>query len=154
MARFLLGAQAWRATSPRFECSNTNPYAYAHTVRDVENLADWVARVATAHPDGHRLLIKVVAPATDYWPLPWYLRGFEHVGYWESPPEDPDAPLAIVAPDLLPDVQAAFFDEYQTAIYGVRPDVKLVVCVERGLYESWRAAQSASGSAAQNADAE
>ena len=136
-----LGWQAWRATSPRFECSNYNPYVYAHTVRDVENLTAWVERIAAVAPQGHDVLIKVIVPAADYWPLPWYLRSFSRVGYWEKLPTDPTAPIVITAPALVEDVQAAAAEDYQTAIYGVRPDVKLVVCVEPALYQRWLATQ-------------
>ena len=136
-----LGMQTQRANSPRYECSNYNPYVYAHTVRDAEDLAGWVERVAAVSPDRHNVLIKVIAPAMDYWPLPWYLRSFTQVGYWETLPIDPLAPIVIVTPELVEDVQAAATEYYQTAIYGVRPDVKLVVCVEPGLYRRWLAQQ-------------
>lgn len=134
--------QSRRASSARFECDARNPYVYAHTVRDAEKLTAWVGRVAAAHPDGDRVLIKVIAPATTYWPLPWYLRRYENVGYWEAPPEDADAPIVITTPELLPELQSRFDRDYQQSIYGVRPDVKLVACIERELYDSWVQTQS------------
>ena len=29
-------------------------------------------------------LVKIIAPDSDYWPLPWYLRRFKHVGWYKS----------------------------------------------------------------------
>jgi hypothetical protein len=39
----------------------------------------------------------VVAPESDYWPLPWYLRRFKYIGWYESVPEDWVAPIVIVS---------------------------------------------------------
>ena len=138
-----LSQQSARASSARFECDARNPYVYAHTVRDVENLAGWIDRLSQVHPDGKYLLIKVIADGQTYWPLPWYLRGYQNVGYWETPPEDADAPIVITTPELLPELQRSFKREYIESIYGVRSDAKLVVCVDRDLYETWKATQPA-----------
>ena len=42
------------------------------------------------------MLLKVMAPESDYWPLPWYLRQFSRVGWWDRLPADPYAPVMIV----------------------------------------------------------
>lgn len=94
-----LGWQAWRA-SVVFAADRRNPYVYAQTVPDLLHLvrrADGIARVA---PAGFDTVIKVVAPQSDYWPLPWYLRRFRQVGWYDSLPDDPFAPIVIVAAKL------------------------------------------------------
>ena len=63
-----------------------------------------------SHPDGHNMLIKVIA--SDPWPLPWYLRSYERVGYWGQPPADADAPRRHRPPTIWPAaLPAAFKDE-------------------------------------------
>jgi len=46
-------------------------------------------------PQSYQVVVKVMAPDGDYWPLPWYLRRFKHVGWWDHVPLDPDAPIMI-----------------------------------------------------------
>ena len=60
------------------------------------------AAVGIAHvaPAGHDTIIKVIAPGDDYWPLPWYLRRFGHIGWYESLPSDPYAPIMMVSSKL------------------------------------------------------
>jgi uncharacterized protein (TIGR03663 family) len=131
-----LGWQAYQASlNPRFCADQRNPYVYAQPVADVQRLAAWVDQLAAVHPDGRRMLIKVIAP--NPWPLPWYLRGFERVGYWEQVPQDPGAPVVIVSDDLLAGLPPRFDDErrFQVSTYGLRPDVRLRVYVDRALYQ-------------------
>ena len=128
-----LGRQAYLANSPRWHADNRNPYAYAHPLAGVERLTEWVERVAAFHPARERMLIKVVAP--DPWPLPWYLRRFERVGYWEQSPEDADAPVVISSTELEPPLDAWLRGDYRVSHYGLRPDVVLLVYVEEELWE-------------------
>ncbi len=128
-----LGWQAHLANSPRWHADNRNPYAYAHPLAGVERLTDWVERVAAFHPAREGMLIKVIAP--DPWPLPWYLRRFERVGYWEQPPEDADAPVVISSTELEPPLDAWLRGEYRVSHYGLRPDVVLLVYVEEELWQ-------------------
>ena len=128
-----LGRQA-HAASFKFCASNRNPYAYAQPVDDVKRLAAWVEQMAVFHPDRHRMLVKVIAP--DPWPLPWYLRRFERVGYWEEPPAKPDAPVVIVESELQAAVSQQLQNTYQSSYYGLRPGVVLVVHVDRALWQA------------------
>ena len=42
----------------------------------------------------------MIAPEGDYWPLPWYFRKFDRVGWWNELPEDSFAPLMVVSAKL------------------------------------------------------
>jgi uncharacterized protein (TIGR03663 family) len=90
-----LGAQAWRAAFP-FATDQRNPWVYAHTSPDLLRLVGQVSEIAAARPRAAETVIKVVGRGGDYWPLPWYLRGFRQVGFYSAMPEDPWAPLMIV----------------------------------------------------------
>jgi len=133
-----LGRQAV-AASYRFCADNRNPYVYAQAVPDVVRLGGYVERLAAVHPDGRDMLIKVFAD--DPWPLPWYLRGFARVGYWENVPPEPDAPVMIVAPELEASLAPLLTHESQVNHYGQLPGRTLAVYVERGLYEDFVAQQ-------------
>ena len=93
---------AWQArrASLVFPADRRNPYVYAQTVPDLLHLvqrADGLARVA---PAGYETVVKIIAPENDYWPLPWYLRRFKHLGWYGKLPEDPFAPVVMVSSKL------------------------------------------------------
>ncbi|HUS35445.1 MAG TPA: flippase activity-associated protein Agl23 [Verrucomicrobiae bacterium] len=95
-----LAYQSYRA-SYVFASDRRNPYVYAQTVPDLLNLVEKVhsiAKVDTQIHDERRFetVIKVIAPDGDYWPLPWYLRRFKNVGWYDAMPPDPFAPIIIV----------------------------------------------------------
>lgn len=88
--------QAWRAgvidsASPR------NPYVYAQTSPDIQQLIERLHGMAAVAPDHYRTGVKIVAPDSDYWPLPWYLRQFKKVGWYDQIPEDPFSPVILVS---------------------------------------------------------
>ncbi len=93
----------WQAyqSSYTFSSDTRNPYVYAHTTTDVLKIAERVEQIARVHPAGYEMYIEVICPNDDYWPLPWYLRRFRHVG-WYSKVDDsaPIAPLIIASPTV------------------------------------------------------
>jgi uncharacterized protein (TIGR03663 family) len=136
-----LTVQAYRASYTH--CDNPrNPYVYAHTLRSALGLVDRVNALSAVDPSGRQLLIKVMARGGDYWPLPWYFRGFERVGWWGEVAEDPVAPVVIVSPAFASELEPILGETHQMAgYYGLRPSVFLQMYVERGLWERYLAAQ-------------
>jgi uncharacterized protein (TIGR03663 family) len=135
----LLGAgqlayQAWQSSVPH-GADRANPYAYAETSPDIRNLTEALQKLAQADPEGRHLLVKVMAPGADYWPLPWYLRAFDRVGWWSETSPDPFAPVMMVSSKL-----DAGLDRNGThvaaGLFEVRPDAFFELYVETNL---WRA---------------
>jgi uncharacterized protein (TIGR03663 family) len=86
-----------------YHASQANPYVYAHPTKDVFEIKQKIEQVLQKHPAGNNLHIQVIAPGNDYWPLPWYLRDCNKIGWWDHVPEQyPVAPLIIVAAKLEP----------------------------------------------------
>ncbi|MBE0537491.1 MAG: TIGR03663 family protein [Phycisphaerae bacterium] len=77
---------AWQSASGAFRYydDHANPYVYAHAGRDVFTVVEKVDEMADLHPDGKGMLIEVICPGADYWPLPWYLRAYTNVGYYSD----------------------------------------------------------------------
>jgi uncharacterized protein (TIGR03663 family) len=100
----VVGHLAWQAHRASFVAYEdpSNPYVYAQTTSDVPALAAWVGQIAAVHPEGRNLHVQVICPDDDYWPLPWYLRGFGHVGWFGGKPHGPAAPLIIAQPEMEP----------------------------------------------------
>lgn len=75
----------------RYASNPVNPYVYAHTSEDVFEMIRQIHAAA-----GVDTPIYVIAAGDDYWPLPWYLRSFSNVGYWNHiEPSVCDAPIIL-----------------------------------------------------------
>jgi len=142
-----VGHLCWQANEGnwRFYADPRNPYVYAHPGSDVARLGSLVEQLAGVHPDQDRMLVRVLG--TDYWPLPWYLRRLERVGYWETLPPEVDAPVIITTSDRQPLLDGRLRDAYFSAFYGLRPDVTLAVYVQRELWNAYRNDLAAQGGA-------
>jgi predicted membrane-bound mannosyltransferase len=133
-----LGFQAWRASFP-WSSDPRNPYAYAHTGRDVYAVRDRLEGL------GRALSVQVVS-SRNLWPLPWYLRAFPHVGWWRSlGPGYRPADVILVTPEMEPalihelyevpppgsrELYRSIFDRYME----LRPQVELRGYVRASLY--------------------
>lgn len=130
-----LAAQAWQSSvNMDYAANPCNPWVYAQTSPDLLNLVDKVDAVARASPDGRGVLISVIAPGDDYWPLPWYLRAFGHVGYFDRVPG-----YAKFTPEEIPDA-AAFLRKVEA-----KSDPVSQFLLEAGLTNHLGAAAAARG---------
>jgi uncharacterized protein (TIGR03663 family) len=119
-----------------------NPYVYAQTSPDFLKLVSEVEKAAASAPEGRGLLVEVVAPPEETWPLPWYLRAFGQVGYWTSleaarravPPGQ--APVIISSAVFAEELAADLGEDYVQTFYGLRPEVVLSLFVRRDLYSA------------------
>ena len=130
-----LGSQAWQLNTA-YAADRQNPYIYSPTSVNLLELVEEVEALARAHPQGHQMVVKVMSPDDDYWPLPWYLRDFTQVGWWGRLPPDPYGPVMIVSPKLH-----ANLDEKQThvmaGLFELRPQVFLELYVQKDLWAAY-----------------
>ena len=139
-ALLLAGAAylAWLAyeSMKGYAADRRNPYVYAQTSKDALNLVREVSLLSDASPQGPDMVIKVVAAEGDYWPLPWYLRRFRNVGWWEQVPPDPYAPVMIVSAKLH-----AALDEKKSHVmvryFELRPQVFHELYVDVDLWKRY-----------------
>jgi uncharacterized protein (TIGR03663 family) len=94
-----LARQGWRANFV-FPADARNPYVYAQTSPDLLQLIDRIDGIGRVSPEGYGTVVKIIAPESDYWPMPWYLSRFEQLGWYDRLPEDPFAPVVIVSSKL------------------------------------------------------
>jgi uncharacterized protein (TIGR03663 family) len=152
----------WQAYigSYRFFADTRNPYVYAHPVTDVITIARRVEQVAQVHPDGRRMRVHVICPENDYWPLPWYLRSFDNVGWWSSVDDNVlAAPVIIASPsvesalmrklyELPPPGQRNLYVPLFDSPVRLRPEIELRGYVIKDL---WDACHQQRAPASQNA---
>jgi hypothetical protein len=92
-----MAAQAVRYSLP-LAADPRNPYAYAHTTRDVFEIRDRIQTAALGQPSGYATQIDLFANE-NWWPLPWYLRRFADARWWPAPPRQGRAgPLILCSP--------------------------------------------------------
>ncbi len=129
--------QSWRANFVYF-ADRRNPYCYSQTVRDVLNLVRKAEAVARVSPQKFETVVKVIAPDNDYGPLPWELRRFKHVGWYDALPVDPYAPIIIVASRLDARLDEKSDKKWVMAgIFEQRPKVFLELYVELELWKQY-----------------
>ncbi len=82
----------------RYDCHPCNPWVYAHPGADVAEITHAVEK-ATSVAEGQQTFIQVIVPGHEYWPLPWTLRRFTHIGWYDHVDEyTPAAPIILIAP--------------------------------------------------------
>ncbi|MAD25563.1 MAG: hypothetical protein CMO44_15490 [Verrucomicrobiales bacterium] len=149
-----LGQQAYYLNYKYFFDSR-NPHVYGHTSLDVPKIVDKIKLMASVGSDNKPLRIQVYCPESDYWPLPWYLRGYQ-VEYGDAVSKDtPPAPIILIQPsmedalmhklyELPPPGQRELYmhlfydvDDGTVDIMELRPSVELVGFVSRSLFEKY-----------------
>jgi predicted membrane-bound mannosyltransferase len=124
-----LGWQAHRASFP-LAAQNNNPYVYAHTTDRIQRLVDDLEQLAAVAPDGHDLSVKLIWDSNYYWPLPWYLRQFSRVEYWNRVPTAATAAVVLAAPRHDRALSAQLNDShFMTGYYEIRPNVLAMLWV-------------------------
>ncbi len=147
LAAYDLARQAYKQNFTFFQTDPRNPYVYAHTSPNLMALVQRAEDIARVAPEGHDMVIKIIAPESDYWPLPWYLRRFPNVGYWSAPPEAPDAAMVIAAIELRDSLEPRLRQDYFQETIGLRPSVLLVAYIRRDLWDAFMRAGPAAGGA-------
>jgi uncharacterized protein (TIGR03663 family) len=100
-----------------------NPYAYAHTSEDLlglpPELAEMVHQEGLASP-------RIAVIAADPWPLPWYLRQYAQVGYWQPGQTVGQADFYITSTDAA-DQYADQLKNFHAGYFGERPGVLILL---------------------------
>ncbi len=126
----------------RYPADVRNPYVYAHTSPAFMRLAKRLEDLAAIHPDGRNLHVNVLRFDGDYWPLPWYLRGYGRVGYWPRLPENADADVIIADPGLEGALGERLKGKYMIEYHGLRASVLLRVYIRQDLWDGFIASRS------------
>jgi len=144
-----LGLQAY-VTSYIYYTSPSNPYVYAHPTKKVFDLENRVRQIASVHPSGDNMYIQIISPE-NYWPIPWYLRDFPNVGYWNEPDMNtPVAPVIIASQKVEQEILALIYEVpppgqrnlyvplFDSKYIELRPNVRMLGLVTNELWESFQ----------------
>jgi uncharacterized protein (TIGR03663 family) len=100
-----------------------NPFAYAHTGEDLLRLPERISELMRADSTN---TFRIAVIASDPWPLPWYLREFPEVGFWQ-PDQDPgEADFYLTSPEVAEKMSARLANR-RPEFFGVRPEVLVIL---------------------------
>lgn len=132
-----LGRQSSLVNAEEFCVSDRNPYAYVQPFFDLEDMAVRIEEISKIDGRAYEMPIHFLTP--EYWPLPWYLKKFKNIGYWENktPEINPQKmPLIVTTPDreeLVRELEKTHFPEYR----GRMPGYHLLVFYRRDLWNKY-----------------
>lgn len=100
-----------------------NPYAYAHTTEDILRLPPRLEELAKRN---NLASPRIAVVGADAWPLPWYLRKFSNVGFWQTNQATGPADFFITTTDV-PDKLGEQLKPFRPEYFGVRLNVLFVL---------------------------
>jgi uncharacterized protein (TIGR03663 family) len=125
-----------RRASGRYASDERNPFAYVPTNNNTEELEPWLAKLQQIAPG--RTLEPIGIVGTDYWPLPWYLRSFEKIGYWPTSPDDlASLPLVFAMPEMESAVAERLQQTHTPLPRGLRAGVSVTLHVRTDIWTQW-----------------
>ena len=105
-------------------------------------MVDRAHQLKAVHPDPDNMVIFVIQPDGDYWPLPYYLRDIVNVGFYPNIPENPDlADMIIADPRARGLLSEAIEGDYAKEMGGLRPSVLRHIYIKRELWDAFMATQ-------------
>ncbi|MCH7227523.1 flippase activity-associated protein Agl23 [Haloferula sp. A504] len=120
-----------RQATGRLASDERNPYAYVPTSDDIESLVPWLDALDEALPE--RSIEPLGVVGSDYWPLPWYLRGYGKVGYWPEAPDNISRLPVVIAID---DLTVMLAGSHVPVPKGLRADTPMTVWVRGDFWDA------------------
>ena len=106
-------------------------YVYGHTYRGFLPMVDEIQRIGQKTGQNNEIEIAVFSP--DYWPLPWYIRDYNKVGYFNQPSQTNSA-LVIINETQEAELYSTLPGRYRrVSDYPLRPGVVLVLYVRQDI---------------------
>jgi uncharacterized protein (TIGR03663 family) len=106
-----------------YPADESNPYSYSQTSEDILALP---AEIADLAHQNRITTPRITVIAADPWPLPWYLRHFSQVGFWQPGQQAGDADFYITSAEAA-DQYADRLQSFRPEFFGVRPGVLVLL---------------------------
>ncbi len=116
----------------RYAADSRNPYIYQHTSPQFKKLVDRINDIEALDPSTE--LTVAIGGEDNAWPLPWYLRSNDTVGYWQNPQETPSLDIVIGPIGTLPQ---SLSDTHIAEYHGLRENVLLECWIRKGLWDAF-----------------
>ena len=122
--------------SGRFANDWRNPYAYVPTSRNITTLPHWLEALAEYGP-----LEPVAVVGHTYWPLPWYLRSSDKIGYWPEAAAEAawvNFPLVFATADQAEHTDQLLQDSHVRLPRGLRHNVAITLYLRSDIWDNWQ----------------
>ena len=117
---------------------------YAQPVADILKIKVRIDALAEVHPLHDKMVVKIIWPDNYYWPLPWYLRRFDNIGYYNSVPADANADVVLTTQDFDEALTKKLDPTHiMTGFSAMRPGVFVESFVRMDLWEPYIKAKKA-----------
>ena len=112
-----------------------NPYAYSQSLYNVEDFLVQVDSIAASNDKKNELDMHFFT--SDYWPLPWYLRNYERVAYWDKKQADNSVNEleVIIFPNEEDNFHERLEDTHTFSLYGLRRGTHLILACRNDLWQ-------------------
>ncbi|MGJ8639063.1 MAG: flippase activity-associated protein Agl23 [Opitutaceae bacterium] len=113
-----------------------NPYAYVPTSKDTEVLKNWLTELSKQQ--ANKTLSPLAVIGNGYWPLPWYLKDFDTIGYWSE--VDPSAvgfSMVFSMPDQNHEVANLLSNSHTALPRSLRAEVPVILYLRNDLWNKW-----------------
>jgi hypothetical protein len=122
--------------SGRLANDSRNPYAYVPTSKDAPKVERWLQELS-ALPDAPTLS-PIAVIGQEYWPLPWYLRSFETIGYWPTPIQGlTGLPIIFAMPAQAQACDHLFAATHTKLPRGLRANVAVTLYLRNDIWQHW-----------------
>lgn len=129
-----IGYQSYVGLQLSTRASNhaSNPYAYVPSSRDIETLEVWLGKLPIAPQETLAVI------GSSYWPLPWYLRNFENLGYYPTAisPMQNNA-IVFAMPSEVQQADMLLSRTHTKLLRSIRSNVALTVYLRNEIWEAW-----------------
>ena len=108
----------------KYSSDPKNPYVYVHTSPDVFEILGEIEKIRKLCPDKN-ITVDILTENAEYWPLWWYLRGYENVAYYDSPSKNGyrRADVIIATPELGKHFSAWHFNSMDGMTFEQKKDL-------------------------------
>jgi uncharacterized protein (TIGR03663 family) len=132
---FYQGQQALQA-SGRLSNHPDNPYAYVPTSKNMTQLPGWLKELEDFQ--GGQNIEPIAVIGRGYWPLPWYLRDFDPVGYWSAPPEAISTfPIVFSMPADTASCGQILAETHTRLPRSLRSNVPITLFLKNEIWAAW-----------------
>ena len=84
----------------------------------------------------------VAGVGREYWPLAWYLRHFDSIGYWPDPdPAIEQCPLVFAMPEFVDEMNKRLGKTHIALPRSLRAQVPVMLYLRNDLWETWMSSE-------------
>ena len=122
--------------SGRLSNHDANPYAYVPTSRNITQVPAWLHAVDQNLSKTSIQPIAVIGQS--FWPLPWYLRDFDQVGYWPSLPKGIETfPVIFSMPEHIDASNRLLGETHTQLLRTLRSNVPVSLYLKNEIWAEW-----------------